>query len=242
MVEKQMRRSVFWVFVLAAAALAADKGWRPLLNGKDLAGWEPRGECAWTVMPGGVLLGQRVQARPASPFGLWPVDEKTYQAWLYRQAWLYTREEFGEFDLHVEYFIPPGGNSGVSILDRSRAHNAIGEPDSARPELAGFPKTTPAHIGYEIQIQDGEGKYSTGSIYSVVPAKAGLHRPGQWNSLDIEHRGGRIRVRVNGQTAAEGAVDPGKAKAGPIGLQLHDQFSFAMFREIRIHAPALGKR
>jgi Domain of Unknown Function (DUF1080) len=230
-----MRVVFYGILFFTLCCSAADRGWKPLFNGRNLEGWEPRGECIWTVMADGVLLGQRAHANPASPFsGPWPVDARAYRTWLYRQAWLYTVGEYGEYDLHLEYWIPPHGNSGVSIRDRSRAHHAIGEPATARPELAAFPNTTPAHIGYEIQITDGDDKYPSGSIYSLVPAKAGLQRSGQWNSLDIESRNEWIRVRVNGQIAAEGPGDTARSKTGPIGLQLHDQFTFAMFRNLRI--------
>jgi len=165
----------------------------------------------------------------------WPIDEKHFRDWLYRQAWLYTKAEFGEFDLHLEYWIPPGANSGVSIRDRSRAHSAIGEADSERPELASFQKTTPAHIGYEIQIADDDGEqFGSGSVYTFVPAKTGLQRRGEWNSLEIESRNDLIRVRINGQIAAVYPGDPARSKSGPIGLQLHDQFTLALFRNIRI--------
>jgi hypothetical protein len=72
------------------------------------------------ILPDGSLLGQRTRGKS-------PADRKEYDAWLGHQAWLYTRAEYGEFDLHLEYWIPAGGNSGVSIRDRSRAAAAIGE-------------------------------------------------------------------------------------------------------------------
>ena len=204
--------------------LPADMGWRPLFDGKSLEGWETRGDCKWSVLPDGSLLGQRTAGTAAKD-----------ASWMGRQAWLYTKAEFGDFDLHVEYWIPAEGNSGVSIRDGSRGHGAIGESDAVRPDLAGFPKTTPAHIGYEIQIifDDGE-KYPTGSIYGLVPAKIGVQRMGQWNSLEVESRNAGIRVRVNGQVVAEGPGEEGRAKRGPIGLQLHDRFSTVMFRNLRL--------
>lgn len=223
-------RGVEWA-ASGRVTLAPDLGWKPLFNGQNLDGWEPRGTCIWTVNSG-ILLGQRVHIPPTSS---WPLDQKSYNSWLYRQAWLYTTGNFDEFDLHVEYWIPRGGNSGVSIRDVSRAHYAIGEPDATHPELAGPVKSTPAHIGYEIQILDDDSDANpSGSIYSLVPAKTGVHRPGEWNSLDIESRHDLIRVRLNGQVVAEGPGDPARSKTGPIGLQLHDQFTFAMFRNIRI--------
>ena len=49
---------------------------------------------------------------------------------------------------------------------------------SDRPDLAAFPHTTPAHIGYEIQIiDDDREKFPSGSIYTFVPAKTGINMP-----------------------------------------------------------------
>lgn len=226
-----LARGTEWA-ATGAVTLPPDLGWKPLFNGKNLDGWEIRGDCEWTVMPDGVLAGQRTLAGFPSA---WPIDQKTYDRWKYRQAWLYTVRNFEEYDLHVEYWIPKGGNSGVSIRDLSRAHYAIGEPDSVHPELAGPIKSTPAHIGYEIQVADGiADKNPAGSIYSLVEAKQGLARTGDWNSMDIESRRDSIRVRLNGQLAAEGPGEASRSKTGPIGLQLHDQFTFALFRNIRI--------
>jgi hypothetical protein len=61
-----------------------------------------------------------------------------------------------------------------------------------------------------------------------------MQRLNAWNSLEIESRDKNIRVRVNGQVVAESPGDPKRPKTGPIGLQLHDQFTLMMFREIRI--------
>ena len=224
-----------WCLILFGVLPAFAQDWQPLFNGKNLDGWEVRGEGIWTVMPGGVLLGQRKQPEGDTPLGApWPIDLKQYRKWRYRQAWLYTKKEYEDFDLHVEYWIPAQGNSGVSIRDPSRAHYAIGEPDSLRPDLASFPKTTPAHIGYEIQILDGMDKNPTGSIYGLVPAKFGGQRRGEWNSLDIESRHSGIRVRLNGELVAEGPGEQGRPLRGPIGLQLHDQFTFVFFRNLKI--------
>jgi hypothetical protein len=202
-----LARGVEWA-ATGKVTLPADLGWRPLFNAKSLEGWQPRGECLWSVLPDGTLLGKRTAG--TSP----------------TQAWLYTNAEYGEFDLHVEYWIPTGGNSGVSIRDRSRAAGAIGES---------APYTTPAHVGYEIQIIDDDAEtYPTGSVYLFAAAKTGVHRHGEWNSLDIESRNALIRVRLNGQIVAESPGDPARPKVGPIGLQLHDRFSTAMFRNIRL--------
>ena len=215
---------------------ASCQQWRDLFNGKSLDGWQVRGEGIWTVMDNGTLLGQRRHDKPSTPFAdPWPITEKQYNSWLNPQAWLYTvRNDFREFDLHVEYFVPPQGNSGVSIRDVSRARYVIrGANDPAPPPTT--LKGSPAHIGYEIQIIDNESaSYPSGSVYLFAAAKTGLQKRGDWNNLDIESRNERIRVKLNGAVAAESPGDPERSKTGPIGLQLHDQFSFVMFRNIRI--------
>jgi len=120
------------------------------------------------------------------------------------------------------------GNSGVSIRDSSRGRYALygAEHDSKR---------TPSHIGYEIQIIDSDTeKYPSGSIYLFVSANKVVQHMDDWNMLDIESRHDMIRVRVNGQVTAEHPGDPERSKSGPIGLQLHDHFSWVMFRNIRL--------
>lgn len=198
------------LLVCAAGAAAAD-GWVQLFNGKTLDGWEAIGDGVWMVMRDGTLLGQCEPRKPCA-----------------HQAWLYTRKEFGEFDLHLEYWTRLGGNSGVSIRDTSRARWAVGaEWDRER---------TPSHIGYEIQIGRGadEIDYPSGSIYLFAKAKPGVQHESDWNALEIESRNERMRVRLNGQLVAEHPGMSERPKAGPIGLQLHDRASIVMFRNIRI--------
>ena len=228
--------SRFLLLILLALPAMAQQ-WQPLFNGKDITGWQVRGDGIWSVLEGGVLLGQRRIENVSEPFAQpWPIDKRQYGSWLNRHAWLYTEREFGEFDLHLEYLLPPHMNSGVSIRDVTRAHYSIGEKAAAAdPPLRTTLKGTPSHIGYEIQIIDSDTeKYPTGSIYLFRAAPRGLQKMGQWNSLDIESRKTAIRVRVNGQLAAEFAGEEGRPLAGPIGLQLHDQFTFVLFRNLRI--------
>src|SRR3981081_4031559 len=110
------------VATLLAGSMAAAE-WKPLLNGKNLDGWEVIGDGQWTVMADGTLLGQRItdlrkQLAPGGPL----TTPQEFKRWVDNQSWLYTkRDDFGEFDLHLEYWIRTAGNSGVSIRDTSRA-------------------------------------------------------------------------------------------------------------------------
>ena len=214
-------RSVFAAALLICSpALPAD--WVNLLNGRDLTGWQIIGDGVWTVLKDGTLVGQR-DLRKA----VWLPSAQEERRWRDLQSWLYTNKEYGEFDLHLEYWLRIGGNSGVSIRDTSRARYAIVLP-------VDYTKT-PSKIGYEIQINNQyPDKYATGSIYTFQAAATGAQIDNEWNALDIESRNERIRVRVNGQAVAEHPGDPQRSKTGPIGLQLHDQYSVSMFRNVRI--------
>ena len=218
-----MRQLRFFLFLLLPLLLPG-QDWRSLFNGRDLSGWEVRGAGTWTVLKDGTLFGQRTPPNAKMPFPSWPLDEKQFRTWRGKQAWLYTaKADFDEFDLELEYLLGPGANSGVSIRDTSRGECAI----------SGGP--TPSHIGYEIQLsQNPVGVYPSGSVYGLVKAKAKYDREYDWNKLEILSRRDLIRVRVNGQLAAEYSGDPARPKVGPIGLQVHDAFTWVMFRNIRI--------
>ena len=185
--------------------------WVELFNGKTLDGWEVVGDGVWMVLRDGTLLGQCDPRKPCL-----------------HQSWLYTKKEFGEFDLRLQYWTRLGGNSGVSIRDTSRARYAHGAEWD--------PNRTPSHIGYEIQIGEGSGKgYSvSASVYLLDAAKSGVQRDSDWNTLEIESRNDLIRVKLNGQVVSQHPGLAERSKSGPIGLQLHDRSTIIMFRNIRI--------
>ena len=206
--------------------VAAD--WTDLISPR-LEAWETLGDGIWRVTEDGILIGYRRPAIDALFGASETISRQDFEDWLGVQSWLYTREEYGEFDLHVEYWARVPGNSGISIRDPTRAKFALTQPADY--------ERTPAHNGYEVQINGRSGSRNpSGSLYTFVPAKDGPQKDGQWNSFDIESRNDRIRVSVNGEIVAEHAGDPERPRTGPIGLQLHDQFNFIMFRNIRIRA------
>jgi hypothetical protein len=207
-------------FVAAQTALAQRGDFDNLL-GKDLSQWESVGDGIWKLTPDGILLGHR----PVPDNSQAIVEGTSFAAWKTSQAWLYTKKDYGEYDLHLDYFVGAPGNSGVSIRDQSRGQFAVSVPLDA--------DRTPAHVAYEIQIlADEPGQWPTGSIYGVARAKTGVQKLDEWNSLNIESRKSGIRVSVNGIVVAEHASLPDRPLTGPIGLQLHDRGSVVMFRDI----------
>src|SRR4051794_9437644 len=74
-----LARGAEWA-ATGTVTIAANLGWRPLFDGKTLEGWEPRGDCRWSVLPDGTLLGQRTA-------GERPANTQQIEPWMGSQAW-----------------------------------------------------------------------------------------------------------------------------------------------------------
>ena len=119
---------------------------------------------------------------------------------------LVTERTFTDFKLHLEYRLPPGGNSGVYLRGR-----------------------------YEVQVLDpgepgAEPDYgAVGAIYGfIAPSRIAARPAGEWNSIDVTLVGRMVTVTVNGDTVIHdreipgitgGALDSDEGAAGPILLQ-----------------------
>lgn len=138
-------------------------GFVPVFNGKDLAGWAGAVE-NYEVKDGAIVCKKG------------------------KGGTIYTKEEFGDFIVRLEFKLPPGGNNGL----------AIRYPAKGNPAYAGM---------CELQVLDSEHpKYSRldkrqyhGSAYGMVAAKRGFLRPaGQWNYQQVTVKGPTIKVELNG--------------------------------------------
>jgi hypothetical protein len=146
-------------------------------------------------------------------------------------GWLSTVDEYANFELHVEFRVPPDGNSGVFL----RAPH-VGNP---------------AFAGMEIQILDDEAPMYAklqpfqycGSLYGVAAPKSRASRKaGQWQELDIVCDRREVKVKLNGTPIVDAKLDehpdkvaehPGiKRASGYIGLQNHG--TRLDFRNIRV--------
>jgi hypothetical protein len=203
-----MRHRLFLLPVAVAliglpAARSADKGepegFEPLFNGKDLTGWKVH----------------------AGNMKAWGVDKGLLYVQGGGGGWLMTEKEYGDFELRLEYKVPPNGNSGVAL----------------RAPLQG----DPAYQGMEIQILDDYGPgyknlrpaQYTGSIYDVVPPAKRVTKPaGEWNRMRIVAKGRQVSVEINGTQVVDADLDQYKEHAkkhpgllrdkGHLGLQSHD--------------------
>jgi len=175
----------------AAEATAKDKfsekdGWIELFNGQDLKGWHarnPNAKMSWKVDKG--ILTNDLK------WGQHGVD-------------IVTDQKFDDFQLHIEFKVPPMGNSGVYLRGR-----------------------------YEIQVAHSLSKkltaQSCGAIYSLkAPSENASLKPGEWQSYDVTLKGKTVTVHQNGKLIIDnyeiprptgGTLDDKVDEPGPLMLQ-----------------------
>ncbi len=113
---------------------------------------------------------------------------------------LLTEDEYENFILRCEFKLPPAGNNGIALRTPLDGHSS--------------------KDGLEIQVLDSDGYNAAhpdaplkpfqyhGSLYHCVAAKHGYLRPvGQWNFQEIEVRGQRIKVTLNGTKILDADID-----------------------------------
>jgi hypothetical protein len=199
--------------------------WIQLFDGKSLTGWRGQSEDGrydW-------MVAGKVPLRSDDPklFDIEPGEGLLVNGTTGRTANLYTDYQHGDCQLHIEFVVPQGSNSGVYFMGR-----------------------------YEIQILDSWGatelRYGTcGGIYArwINEQSVGGHPPrinasrppGEWQTYDVVFRAPRfdekgskianatfVSVVWNGQLVHENAEVDGPTRAsmlndeapkGPLMLQ-----------------------
>jgi len=160
-----------------------------LFNGKDLSGWKTfgGGPSGWRAEDG-LLINEAPQE---------PGKHKSY-------ANIRTEREFEDFNLQLEFNVPPGGNSGVY--------------------LRGI---------YEVQVSDSYGHkndpHNCGALYSrIMPSENASKPAGEWQTYDINLVDRHLTVVLNGKKVIDnqpvlgctgGAMTSDEFRPGPLYLQ-----------------------
>jgi len=196
-------------------------GWKMLFNGKDLTGWKgyktDKPGAAWVVEDGVLALSQGGAGD------------------------IMTAEQFGPFELSLEWKISPNGNSGIMYL--------IQEVDGADNTY---------NTGPEMQVLDNDGhpdgkipSHRAGALYDIeVPPDGAVFPVGEWNLAVIRYTGTEIEHRLNGVIVASSSYgdEAWKAKVAaskfrqwpPFGtfatghIALQDHGDKVWYRNIRI--------
>ncbi len=202
-----------------------------LFDGKNLKHFEfPAG--AWEIEKDGSMVCRMEEQK-----------DKKGNLRLRGKGYIWTKKEFGDFELTLSYKLSPGANSGVFYRTD---------------------KNDPVQGGFELQLMDNEGfqkkanrklppRKLNGSFYDgVAPAKDFSKPVGQWNKLVLRCDGPVITCHLNGGQCFSVKVDdwdtPGKnpdgsenkfkhalkdlPRTGRIGFQNHGQVVW--FKEVVI--------
>lgn len=149
---------------------------------------------------------------------------------------IFTKEQFSDFTVRLEFKVPPGGNNGLAI-------RYPGEGDTA---YVGMCELQILDDNYEKVIgKPIDPRQAHGSAYGMIAAARGYHRPiGEWNFQEVTVRGSTIKVELNGTVILNGDLSkvtefmadkahPGKDRAsGSFGFAGHNDP--VAFRAIRI--------
>lgn len=199
-------------------AMPATSQWRPLFDGNTTAGWR----------------GYRMEEVPDG----WAVVDGN----LTRVASggdLITKEQFGNFELALEWQISPSGNSGIFFRVTEDADRTY----ESGPEMQVLDDATHADGGNLLT--------AAGANYGLYPVPEYSTKPaGEWNEVRILVEGAHVEHWLNGVMVVEYELwSPdweqkvanskfsewpgyGRAKRGHIGLQDHGDW--VAYRNIRI--------
>ena len=150
----------------------------------------------WTLLDGRSLKGW-------SPLGgaNWTITDGAAQADNGTMGFLVSDDDFGDVQIRAEFWVSEDANSGIFIRC-----------------------TDPAEIttanAYEVNIFDTrpDPAYATGAIVGVATVAEIPKTGGRWNVMDIEARGDRFTVAVNGIRTVDNVRDAAHAR-GRITLQ-----------------------
>jgi 3-keto-disaccharide hydrolase len=205
-----------------ATSLTAEEkaaGWRALFDGTSTSAWRgyrsPMFPAGWKIVDG--------------------VLTKTGEV-----GDILTKDQFGNFELALDWKLSPGGNSGIFYRGTEEYdHIYWSSPEYQLLDDAGHP--------------DGQSRLtSAGSYFAVYPSPPGIVKPAdQWNSTLIVVNGNRVQHWLNGQKLLEyelGSPDwearlkaskfnpypnYGRAKRGHISIQ-GDHAGTLSIRNVRI--------
>lgn len=178
--EPQVDESDQFEFVAPdLSAQQLDQGWISLFDGRTLFGWKANSAAAWRVVEGAI------ECSGDTP-GL-----------------LLTDFEFDDFELQCEFWLEPGGNSGVFL-------RTVANPQAVDRDC------------YELNICDSHESFPTASLVGRHLCQPVPKVEGRWAQFHVTFRHRQVQVQVDGQTVVDFTDETdGFRNTGRIGLQMN---------------------
>lgn len=189
-------------------------GWELLFDGRSTTGWHTYGKStigkAWKAEDGTLRL-----------------DAASKKDWQTNEGGdIVTENEYGNFDLRLEWKIAPGGNSGIMFFVKE---------DSAR-----YPY--PWHTGPEMQVLDNAAhpdakiiKHRAGDLYDLISVSKETVKPaGEWNQVRIVANNGALDFYLNDAHVLHTTLWDESWQALVASSKFKNMPGFAAFRSGRI--------
>ncbi len=164
----QIIRNLILVMVASLttfAATAADNdGFVSIFNGKDFTGWD-------------------------GPVDNYEIKDGAIVCKPDKGGTIFTKEEYADFVVKLEFKVPAGGNNGL----------AIRYPGKGNTAYDGMCELQVLDDNYEKVNGPIDPRQAHGSAYGMVAAKRGFQKPiGEWNFQEVTVKGSTIKVVLNG--------------------------------------------
>ena len=202
-----VRLALLAVAASAAGLYAQDKqpvpeGFKPLYNGKDLAGWKPTGKADVWAAEGDLIVCKGGGG-----------------------GYLLTEKEYGNFELRLQYrWAKEGGNSGIGLRTPPS-----GDPAYAGMEIQLIDDENWAKV-HKSELADYQHTGSVYDV-QPAKARAN-NPVGEWNTVRVVCPGRKVQVEQNGKELVSANLDefaakfdkhPGlKREKGHIGFQSYN--------------------
>jgi hypothetical protein len=160
-----------------------NNGWQLLFDGQSTHGWHTYGKPvagkAWRVKDGTLFLDAKAKE------SLGPAESGD----------LVTDEEYGDFDLKLDWKIGPKGNSGIIFYiheDTSKYHNTY----NTGPEMQVLDNGTPTRPGH---TDSRLYTHRAGDLYDLIASREAVNPQGEWNHVEIKSVNGKLDFYMNGE-------------------------------------------
>lgn len=222
-----MLKKLLLLACLALPVFAAEEGFTPLTNGKDLSGWKVVGGTGEFKADGNEIIGTGENIKSNT----FLITEKTYK----------------NFDLRFDFkFDTLAGNSGIMIRglqkpgENGRVYGYQCEHDNGKGRAWTAGLYDEARRGWLAPYRKGDGKNDTPEAKAAQQAftEQGkrITKWDDWNEIRVLAEGNRIQFWLNGELRVDFTDEaPEATLEGFFGLQVHSGKSCNVrWRNLRI--------
>nr|WP_294782630.1 DUF1080 domain-containing protein [uncultured Flavobacterium sp.] len=206
-----MKKIIIVALLFSLAQIQAQKGFKPLFDGKTTKGWHSYGKTSagagWKVEDGILHFD--------------PEAAKNGQG-----GDLVTNAEFENFHLKLDWKVAPKSNSGIIFYINEDAQK--------------YPNTYSTGLEMQVLDNDGHPdgkiiKHRVGDLYDLIQSKSEpVKKVGEWNTAEVISKKGKLTLILNGVVVVETVLWDDNFKKLIAGSKFADWPGFGTFKKGKI--------